>query len=140
MSNDSHLDRMAINEAKDQQAQLPETEEISTGMFVLDVRNDTPTLGVARCERLSANNPWSLLLPRNPRRRSAMVLAVDNDVYLCSSQALAQSVAGSAAATDGFYLPKGIVVPVTYQAPVWVACTTTGSSSRVSVLVSEDDE
>jgi hypothetical protein len=137
---DSHLERMASNEAKNQQEQLPVAEDIAGQYDVVRVRNEAAALGTARCVSLSANNQYFLLLPRQPRRRSAVVLAVDNDVYLCSSQALAQQVAGTTTSSEGFYLPKSIAVPVNNRAPVWVACTTTGSSSRVSVIVNEDDE
>lgn len=106
----------------------------------IPVRNESPALGVDRCVALSAANPVRMLLPQDPRRRNAMILAVDNDVYICSSLELAQAVQGLTTASDGFYLPKGIVVPITNKAAHWVAATTTASTSRVSVLVSKDDQ
>lgn len=109
-------------------------------LVAIPVRNETPAQGVGSCTVLSAANPVLPLLPRDPRRRHALVLAVDNDVYLASSLELAQGLAGAATGVSGFYLPKGIVVPVVNKAAWWAAATTTGSSSRISVMVDKDDE
>jgi len=104
------------------------------------VRNESPAQAIARCVTLSAANPVLLLLPQDPRRRRAMVLAVDNDVYVASSKELGQAVQGGALASDAFYLPKGVPVPVTARAALWAACTTTAAASRISLLVEKDDE
>ena len=102
----------------------------------IHVRVDAPQAGTARCVVLSANNPWLPLLAQDPTRASAVILAVDNDVYICQSRDIAMQIAGSANGTDGFYLPAGIGIPVDNQGPYWVACTTTATSSRVSVIIS----
>jgi hypothetical protein len=48
-------------------------------------------------------------------------------------------IAGSDTGTDGFYLPAGIAVPIANQGAFWVACTTTSTSTRVSVIISRNE-
>lgn len=139
-ASDSHLEKMASNAAKNQPAELPVIEETATGFDTVSVRNETPALGRGFCVALSSANTYLELVPRDPNRRSAYVLAVDNDVYICSSREVAAQVAGGATSNLAFYLPKSVVVPIDSKAPYWVACTTTGSTSRVSVLVNKDNE
>jgi hypothetical protein len=138
-ASDSHLEKMASNATKNQ-AELPEIEETATDTFVVSVRNETPALGTAYCVTLSANNEYLPLIGRNPRRRNAFVWAIDNDVYLCADRQTAAQVAGSTTSGLAAYLPKDMVVPIDSKAPYWVACTTTESNSRISVMVNEDDE
>jgi len=97
-----------------------------------------PEIGNSRTVTLSANNPVLPLLPRDTTRRSAVVLAVDNDVYLSNDPGQAQNAAASGGATaEGvFYLPAGIGVPVENTDQLWAAVTTTATSSRVSVMAS----
>lgn len=97
-----------------------------------------PDIGTARTVTLSANNPVLPLLPADTTRRSAVVLAVDNDVYLSNDPGQAQNAAASGAATaEGvFYLPAGIAVPWQNTGQLWAAVTTTGTSSRISVMAS----
>lgn len=104
------------------------------------VRDEAPAQSIPRCITLSAANPVLPLLPQDPRRRSAVVLAVDNDVYIAGSADLANAAQGSPASPHAFYLPAGIAVPVDTKAASWVACTTTATSSRVSVLINKDDQ
>jgi hypothetical protein len=147
-ASDSHLAKLESNAAKEAQhledlretQQLPEVEETATGTFLVSVRNETPALGMAYCVTLSSTNEYLQLVPRDPSRRNAVVLPVDNDVYICSSREVAAQVAGSTTSTLGSYFPKGIAVPIDSRSPYWVACTTTASTSRVSVLVSKDSE
>lgn len=102
------------------------------------VRPEPPDLGTARTITLGPANPVLRLLGRDGQRRGAVVLAVDNDVYLSNDHGLARDVAGGTAAEGVFYLPAGIAVPVDFQGELWAACTTTATSSRVSVLVTKD--
>lgn len=118
----------------------PVEEAIPEPLVSVPVRNESPAQGIARCVALSAANPVLMLLPQDPRRRHAVVLAVDNDVYICPSLELAQSVQGTATGSGGFYLPKGVVMPIVNRAACWVAATTVAAASRVSVLVNKDDE
>jgi hypothetical protein len=97
-----------------------------------------PETGIARTVTLSPNNPALPLLPRDTTRRSAVILAVDNDVYLSNDPGNAQRAAasGGAAAEGVFYLPAGIGLPWQNTDQLWAAVTTTGTSSRVSVMAS----
>lgn len=101
-------------------------------------RPEPPDLGTARTITLSAANPVLMLLGQDAQRRGAVVLAVDNDVYLSSDQGLAWQSQGGASAEGCFYLLKGVPVPVDAQAPLWAACTTTAASTRISVLITRD--
>jgi hypothetical protein len=102
------------------------------------VRPEAPDTGTARTVTLTAAYPVAQILAADPRRRSAVILAIDSDVYLTGSQGLAQDVAGSTQATQVFYLPAGIAVPVDNQGEYWVAATTTATNTRVSVMISRD--
>lgn len=97
-----------------------------------------PEIGGARTVTLSTNNQVLPLLPRDTTRRSAVILAVDNDVYLSADPGQAQNAAASGGATaEGvFYLPAGIALPWGNTDQLWAAVTTTGTSSRVSVMTS----
>lgn len=97
-----------------------------------------PEIGAARTVTLSANNPVLPVLPRDTTRRSAVVLAVDNDVYLSNDpgQAANAAASGGTTAEGVFYLPAGIGIPWQNTDQLWAAVTTTGTSSRVSVMAS----
>jgi hypothetical protein len=107
---------------------------------MVPVRNESPALGTARCAALSTNNPVRPLLGHDPRRRRAVLLAVDADVFVASSLELAQAVQGLQTASDAFYLPKGVPVTITAKAAFWGALASSTSPSRISVLVEKDDE
>lgn len=84
---------------------------------------------------LGSANPWSMLMPQDDQRRSAVIVAVDNDVVITADQGTASMVAGGNQGTLGFYLPAGIAVPLDTRAEMWVACTTTATNSRVSIIM-----
>lgn len=115
---------------------LQEAEQVLE-MVTLPVK-DTADQGIPRTVALSGSNPFRPLLPQDPSRRRAVVLAADNDVWICSSLEIAQAVAGTATGSDAFYLPKGIAVDIRNHSACWVAATTTSTGSRVSVLVEKD--
>jgi hypothetical protein len=108
-------------------------------LVAVPVRDEAPAQSIARCVTLGANNPVLPLLPQDPRRRGAVVLAVDNDVYIAGSADLAQAAQGSTSSEHAFYLPAGIGIPVAAKGALWVAVTTTATLSRVSVLIAKDD-
>ena len=137
---DSHLAKQAESTLQSGPGSDPVEMAIPEPFTAVPVRNESPAQGNARCISLSAANPVLLLLPQDPRRRSAILLAPDNDVYLASSPELAQTAQGSASSGQAFYLPAGVPVPVVNKAALWAAATTTASTSRVSVLISKDDE
>jgi hypothetical protein len=93
--------------------------------------------GLATMVVLSSANPMLPLVPRDTTRRSTVLLAVDNDVYIATKP----GDATAAAASDGTafegtvgYLPAGIPVPWPSTAPLWAAATTTAAPSRITVL------
>lgn len=136
---DSHLAQLSTpagSPADPVEAALPEPAP------AIPVRDEAPALAVARCVTLSASNPVKLALPQDPRRRSAVLLAVDNDVYIAASKELGEEAANSGGATSeyAFYLPAGIGIPVVSKAALWAAVTTTSTSSRLSVLINKDDQ
>lgn len=102
------------------------------------VRPESADTGTARTVTLTENYPVARVLGADPGRRGAVLLAVDNDVYITGSQGLAQDVAGSATATQAAYLPAGIGIPISNQSEYWAAATTTATSSRISVFIDRD--
>jgi len=125
----------------DGQQQPAETVTVTDGPAdyeAVRVRPEAPDIGTARTITLSAANTVLQLLGQDAQRRSAVALAVDNDVYLATDLGLAQQVAGGASAEGAFYLPKGIPMPIGSQGQYWAACTTSAANSRVSVLVNKD--
>jgi hypothetical protein len=99
---------------------------------------ESPDIGGTPSVLLSASAPTARLLPRDDHRRSAVILAIDNDVYITSDPGTAINVAGTTTGTGGFYLPKQIPVPIMSTAEWYVAATTTTGTSRVSVLVNRE--
>lgn len=109
-------------------------------LVAVPVRDESPAQGNAAVIVLSAANPVLALLPQDPRRRRAVVLAVDNDVYLSQSKDLAATSQGTTTGTQAGYLPAGIGIPLDSKNAWYAAATTTATSSRVSVFVFKDDE
>lgn len=140
-THDSHIAKMG---AADMPAPAGAVDQAETAIPApvagIPVRDEATDQAVWQTVRLSATNPTRPLLPQNPHRRSAVLLAVDNDVFVCSSLELAQAVEGATTGTGGFYLPKGVAIPVRNKAACWAAATTTATVSRVSVLTENDDE
>lgn len=114
------------------------TEHEHVDYQAIRVLPETPDIGTARTVTLSSANPVLMVLPNDAKRRSAVIIAVDNDIYLTNDQNVASNVQGAATNGQAFYLPKGIYVPVDNSGELYAACTTTSSSSRVSVLVNKD--
>jgi hypothetical protein len=137
---DSHLAKLEQSVP----AQLPVTDPVDTALPepfpAIPVRDESPALGSAHAISLSAANPVKLALPQDPRRRRAVLLAVDNDVYVASSLENAQAAEGVTTSSAAFYLPKNVPLVVTTKAALWISATTTASASRVSVLAEKDDE
>lgn len=107
----------------------------------VSVRDISPALSVARCVGLSAANPVLPALPQDPRRRRAVLLAVDADVWVSSSKDIASGLAALTAGADAFYLPKGVPLVAVSRGALYAAYTTlVAGVSRVSVLVERDDD
>lgn len=83
---------------------------------------------------LNANQPIAQILPLDSHRRNAVIMAVDNDVYLTGNKGDAINVSGTTTGTAGFYLPAKVPVPIECKSPLWAAVTSTGSNSRVSIM------
>lgn len=137
---DSRLDR--TQRAAAQEAPVASVPaDVDEPAYVVPVRPSVPEECVPRTLLLGANNPYLPVLPRDMRRRRVILIAVDNDVVLCETKELAQAVATlvaggttAAALTTGGYLPKGIPVPLESRSWMYVAATTTASTSRVTVI------
>jgi hypothetical protein len=102
------------------------------------VRPESADSGTIRTITLSSQYPVARLLPADPGRRSAVILAIDSDVYVTGSQGLANDVSGSATSGQVGYFPAGVGLPIDNQAEWWVAATTTATLTRVTVIVNRD--
>lgn len=107
--------------------------------IIVPVADQLPALGRGYVVVLGAANPVLPLLPQDPKRRSAIVIAVDSAVYLASTRNDAQASAGGAGGMTACYLPAGVAIPVLNAAAWYAAATTLAAPSRVSVLISLDD-
>lgn len=116
----------------------PGAEEFPGLAVEVPVRDNLPDLGTARVVTLSAANPVLPVLPQDPHRRSAILIAVDNDVYLSSAKDDVQAVAGTASGVLAGYFPAGIAIPIMNRAAWWAGATTLVGNSRVTVIVSKD--
>jgi len=138
-THDSHLAKMAgapapSGPADPVDAALPELYP------AISVRNESPALGIGQCISLSSSSGTvKLVLPQDPRRRHALLLSVDNDVWIAGTKEVAQAAEGSTAGSYCFYLPKGVPVPIINKGAWYAAATTTASVSRISVMVDKDD-
>jgi hypothetical protein len=93
-----------------------------------------PALGVAITVTLNSANPVLQALPKDTTRRGAVLIAIDNPVYVATKQNVATEAEGSATSTLAGYLPVGVPVSVPFTDAVWISATTTASQSRVTVL------
>jgi hypothetical protein len=93
-----------------------------------------PALGTAITVTLNSANPVLQALPKDTTRRGAILIAIDNPVYLATKQNDATTAEGSTTSTLVAYLPVGVPVPVPFTDALWVSATTTASQSRVTVL------
>lgn len=138
----SRLDRVASAAAQEAPVAPGPGQDPAEPSYIVATRADMPEETIPRTILLGAGNPFLSSLPRDSRRRRAVLLAIDNDVVLAESKELAQNVAaavagGAAAATlaTGFYLSKGIAIALESRAQMFIVATTTGTASRVSVVV-----
>jgi hypothetical protein len=140
-TNDSHLAKMASNEAK--QPDLPEAEDYVTKNYIVPVRQDSAdqvtyfTAVVA-----TGTNPVALLLPRDPNRYRATIMAIDEAVVLAATRDQAGNSANTVTnvpAPQGFYLPVSIPVTVYAKGPCYVGATS-ATPTRVSVTVEKYEQ
>lgn len=149
VTHDSALAKQA--EATSRQQAQAGNDPVEMGLpepfMAIPVREESPAQAVPRTVSLSASNPVRALLPQDPRRRRAVVLAVEKAAVICGSVDLAQTANGAAntGGIEGFYLPSGQQVVITAKSAFWVTYTSTdapgaGATNHVSVLVEKDDE
>lgn len=77
------------------------------------------------------------LMPQDPARQSAVILAVDADIVICDTKDLASSPDNQLASLPyptGFYLPKGVPLPTRNRGLLWAVNTSSTVANRVSVL------
>jgi hypothetical protein len=77
------------------------------------------------------------LLPQDPGRKSAVLIALDNSVVICANKELAQDANNQASPLTyptGAVLPVGVPVTITSKALHWAANPSTTSTSRISVF------
>ena len=136
---DRHRRRKAAEEQAKEEGQTSTVESLGRNK-VKAVRTviDSPDIARATSVLLTSAVPVARLLPRDSHRKSAVVLAVDNDVYVTSDQGTAWNIAGASTNVGAFYLPAGIAVPVVSTDELFVAATTTASTSRVSVMITRE--
>jgi hypothetical protein len=116
-------------------------------LAAIPVRSESPAQGIGRTAGLNANRPVLPLLPQDPRRRRAVVVAVEKPAVVCASVDLATAANGQAStgSIEGFYLPVNVPLEITAKGAFWVTYTSTdapgaGATNHVSVLVEKDDE
>lgn len=143
---DSHVAKAAEIAARRPDVVDPVDTDLPETMVAVPVRDESPALASWQSESVSVANPVKLLLPQDPRRRSAVILA-DAPVVICSTREQAQAANGSiaAAGVPGFPLPVGVPIEAHNKAACWVTYSsdkapTGGAVIHVSVLVEKDDE
>lgn len=135
-THDSHLMKMAATEAKQSSTEIPEI--LDEGLFVVPVRQDQADLSNYTSMVLNSKNPVQLLVPRDPTRKRATVLA-DNNVILASSSAVAgqATLLATTSTLLGFYLPANTPLQIESVAPVWVAQITVTAPSFPATTVAQ---
>lgn len=122
-------------------AKNAELEAQSVSMGPVPVRVDIPEGAVYRTMALNGGGVRQLM-PQDPWRERALVLAIDEDVILCATKELAQDAANQVSSVPyptGFYLSKGIPLPLRNKSLVWVANSSSGTATRVSVVVERNE-
>jgi len=137
----SRLD--AVAQAASAGTGIPETDIGTVSgqqKVVVPVAQQLPALGRGYVVVLGPNNPVLRVLPQDPARRGAVILAIDSDVYLGDSYDGVQQAAGATTGTTAGYLPAGIAVPVSSENAWFAGATNESTSCRVSVWIFLDSE
>lgn len=116
---------------------IPDSPAAET--YDIYVKVDSPEQVGAYTVVLSSMNPNQLLLPKDPCRKRAVVVAVDGPVVLSGSLEESQDPRNASTATglaaSGFVLPQGLPgLVVEDEAPLWVSLVG-DTALRVSVIV-----
>jgi hypothetical protein len=101
------------------------------------VRSERPRDAVWRTMVLAAGQARQLL-PQEPQRYRAVIIAVDQPVIICMNKDLATAPDNQFTAEGfptGFWLPTGIALPVESKALAWVVNPSQAAAAHVSVLI-----
>lgn len=133
----------AVATAAQHEAPLLHPGEMAPECFpvVVATRSDMPEEVIPRTMLLGSVNPYLAILPRDMRRRRAVIIAGSEPVVLTESKELAQQVvsavqAGGAAVTLGVggYVPANTTI--TLESRDWMfAAITSQVTSPVTVIV-----
>lgn len=126
----------------------PQVPQASGGeqLFVVQTRSDMPEECIPRTLILSATNPYLPILPRDMRRRRAVIIVPPSTpgepVMLCETKELAQQAAAFAAGGGtapapglGGYIPAGTTLVIESRDWMFAAITQTSNASPVTVIV-----
>jgi hypothetical protein len=126
--------RHMAEQHSDKDLPVADTDTLSKDKKPFGVDVLQPPLGIAITVTLNSANPVLQALPKDTTRRGAILIAIDNPVYLATKQNIATTAEGATTSTLAGYLPVGVPVPVPFTDAVWVSATTTATQSRVTVL------
>lgn len=130
----------AAQEAPDHHEAVPAPEQ----PFVVTTHSHMPEETIPRTVVLGSANPFLPVLPRDLRRRRAVLIATVSPVILCETKELAQQAAAAIAAgvtpasvNMGAYLPVGVALQVESRGLVYAVATsftaaTAGGGSLVN--------
>jgi hypothetical protein len=137
----SRIDAAARGQAQQVPAADPPAIPEAPSVEAVPVRPVAAEEAVYRTMSLAAAAARQLL-PQDPGRVRAVIVAIDNPVVLCATKELAQDAANQVTSTPyptGFYLPVGVPLVVMNKSLVWVASTSASLASRISVVVEHAD-
>jgi hypothetical protein len=80
---------------------------------------------------------YALVLPQEPLRARAVILAIDNDIILCETKDLAtngNNIVATPPQPQGFYLSKGVSLEIKSNGLCYAVNTAT-TNTRVSVMI-----
>jgi hypothetical protein len=111
-------------------------ESVSRPLTTVSVDPERPECAIFRTLVLQPVQARQLV-PRDPRRRRAMIMAIDEPVIICNTQDQASSPDNLAAAVPypaGFWLPAGIPVYLESRDLAWAFNPNATTPTRVSVM------
>lgn len=82
---------------------------------------------------LSSTNPAVMVLPQDPQRYRAVVIASADTVYLCATREAAQEVAINGSVTAGALLPANVAVELFSKEQVWAA-NSSATTATITVI------
>lgn len=117
---------------------IPVNEPSPVGGFVVPVRQDNPEECIPRTVQLGAsNNTYLPLLPMDMQRRRAVIVPVNNDIWISENKDRASQAAGINPSTGysmAAHIPSGTNLVVESRGELWVSSTTAATTS-IAVIV-----